>query len=126
MKMVNQRARASCQTFASADPNDSEESLLLSNGGDVGSAFQSATAVVLRAATETVAETKTSFQRAKGDRKAADRLAVTAMPKIIISQTTVAAAARLSPETRAASKASNDVPDRPTPIPTSRNAKTAI
>ena len=52
-------------------------------------------------------------------------IAVTAMPKIIISQTMVAAGPRRAGATRLASRVSSAVPAAPTPRPTSVNASSA-
>ena len=70
-----------------------------------------------KAVNVTAAATTTSLCNEKGSKKCPAKTVVSMKPAIIIVQTTVAAAPRLSCSTVSAKSTSNDVPAAPTPMP---------
>ena len=126
-KTANCRARRSAQTCRNASKNGvfAAESAAVATGIAGPSARHTANTVTAMPSTATPAVTATSRGAENGSSRRPATVAVTAMPKIIMIQTMVAAAGRRAGATRAASSTRSDVPEAPTPMPTTANATTA-
>ena len=117
-KTVNCRACGSSQISPSAARKPPRGAAAGAAAG-APSIRHTASSVTTMASAETVPVTATSRSGEKGSRKRPATAVVTMKPKIIISQTTVAAAGRRDGATRVASSASSEVPAAPTPRPIS-------